>query len=62
MLSRRSSNVFIFVASPEYMLAMKCLSARTENPIELEDIEFLIRHLHLTSIEQVVEIISKFMI
>ena len=54
------SNLRIFVASPEYMLAMKCLSSRLDNLDELEDIKFLIKYLELTTLEQTIEIITKY--
>ncbi|MCL2074184.1 MAG: DUF6036 family nucleotidyltransferase [Marinilabiliaceae bacterium] len=57
---REMSNLRIFVASPEYMLAMKCLSSRLDNLDELEDIKFLVKYLELTSLEQVIEIITKY--
>jgi hypothetical protein len=54
------SNLKIFVPSTEYMLAMKCLSCRTENADELDDIKVLLEALQIKSVEQVTEIITKF--
>ena len=54
------SNLNILVASPEYMLAMKCLSARMENINEKSDISFLLRYLKLKTYDEVENIILKF--
>jgi len=54
------SNLKIYIAQPEYMLAMKCLSARISNPYELDDIKFLINYLNLTTLERVYEVITEF--
>jgi len=54
------SNLRVHVASPEYMLALKCLSSRLDNLDELEDIKTLIKILGLKSLEQVCDVITKF--
>jgi len=54
------SHLKIFVAAPEYMLALKCLSARLGNANELSDIKFLISHLGLKTKEDVYQTITEF--
>ena len=54
------SNLSIMVASPEYLLAMKCLSSRVDHPTELGDIQTLITHLGLTTYDEVEEVILKY--
>jgi len=54
------SNLTILTATPEYMLAMKCLSSRVTNENERKDIEFLIQYLNLSSYSQVEDILLKF--
>ena len=54
------SNLKIYVASPEYMLAMKCLSARLENFNEFEDIKFLLGHLKISTFEEAFVILKKY--
>ena len=54
------SNLCVYVASPEYMLAMKCLSARLENANELDDIKYLLNFLNITSVEKAISIITQF--
>ena len=54
------SHLHIYVASPEYMLAMKCLSARLDSANELDDIRFLLQHLGVSTFEEVVSIITKY--
>jgi predicted nucleotidyltransferase len=54
------SNLTINVATPEYMLAMKCLSARADNANEIEDIKYLIEHLEIKNYAEVQNIIFKY--
>jgi len=54
------SNLTINAASPEYMLAMKCLSARADNVNETQDIKYLIKYLNIKSYDEVEEIILKY--
>ena len=54
------SNLNIHSATAEYMLAMKCFSLRTGNKNEMNDIEFLIKFLHIKSVEEIYKIITKF--
>jgi len=59
-LFNEMSHIKIFSASAEYMLAMKCLSSRTDNINEINDIKFLLSHLALADVEQAIEVITKF--
>ena len=55
------SNLVIYIPSEEYMLAMKCMSARLGNESQdRDDISFLIDHLKLTNLDSVIEIILKY--
>lgn len=54
------SNMCIYFATADYMLAMKCLSCRTDHESELSDIQFLIKHLKLSSIDEIYAIIDKY--
>lgn len=48
---------------PEYLLAMKCLASRIGSPGEADDkadIEFLLRHLRIASVENALEIVSRY--
>lgn len=51
------SHLKVYVPSPDYLLAMKALSARSET-MDAKDLRFLIRMLNLTSAEQVLEIVK----
>lgn len=53
------SNLTVYTADPEYLLAMKCLAARIDT-IDSSDIRFLIRQLRLTSPEQVFSRLQKY--
>lgn len=53
------SHLKIFAPSAKYMLAMKCLAARVGTKDE-GDIEFLIKHLRLTKVQDVLNIITSF--
>jgi len=55
------SNLRVFVATGEYLLAMKCLSMRIgEEFHDLDDIRFLIRHLNLKTYQEALDIITKY--
>ena len=49
----------VWAPVPEYMLAMKCVSARFDS-LDRDDTEFLIRHLKLSRPEEVFQIIEKY--
>jgi hypothetical protein len=53
------SHLVVMVADPEYMLAMKSLSARIDGT-DSKDIEFLINKLKITSVDEVFKIIDKY--
>lgn len=58
-LFKEYSNLKVWVPSAEYMLAMKCVSARSETH-DRDDIEFLLGYLGMTDKNKVFEIISKY--
>ena len=49
---------------PEYLLAMKCMAARiagtTDEPTDVADIVFLIRHLELKSAKEVLDLVAQY--
>ncbi len=54
-------NLKVFVAAPEYLLAMKCLSMRLgRDETDLRDIRFLMDKLGLQSAEAVLAIVERF--
>jgi hypothetical protein len=53
------SHLRVWAPGPEYMLAMKCLSARFDSH-DRDDVKFLIKHLKLTRADQVFDIIRKY--
>ena len=51
----------VFVAAPEYLLAMKCMSMRIgKDETDIRDIQFLMRHLGLRRAEAVLDIVEKY--
>lgn len=51
----------VFVARPEYLLAMKCASMRLgEEFQDLDDVRFLLRYLNLTSADAAMEIVTRY--
>ena len=54
------NNLKIFAATPEYILAMKCISMRLAESKDEEDIIFLIKKLKLADKESVFKIIEKY--
>lgn len=53
------SNLRVWAPGPDYMLAMKCLSARFDTH-DRDDVRFLIGHLKLEKAGQVFDIIKKY--
>ena len=53
------SNLKIFTPSAKYMLAMKCLAARIGTSDE-GDIEFLVKYLKLTRVQDVFDIVAAY--
>lgn len=56
------TNLSIFMTSPQYLFAMKCLSCRMgyENETEIKDIKFLISYLNIESVEDAEDIILQY--
>ena len=55
------SNLRVLVASPEYLLAMKCLAMRLGAEFHDEaDITFLLRYLNISGYEAALEILAKY--
>ncbi len=55
------SNLSVMIASPEYLLAMKCLGMRLEAEFHDEaDIRYLLRYLNVTDYKITLEIISRY--
>jgi hypothetical protein len=58
------SHLRLTMPVPEYLLAMKCMAARlgvtTDEPSDVADIIFLIRHLKLNSTKAVLDLVSQY--
>jgi hypothetical protein len=52
-------NLKIYIPTPDYLLAMKTLSARPDTS-DLQDIEFLIARLDLQSVDDVASIVAQY--
>jgi hypothetical protein len=51
----------VYVAEPHYLLAMKCAAMRIgEEFHDLDDVRYLLRHLNVSSLDQAMEIVSRF--
>jgi len=51
----------VFVARPEYLLAMKCAAMRLgEEFQDLDDVRFLLRYLNIDNTEQALEIVTRY--
>lgn len=53
------SHLRVWAPQAEYMLAMKCISARFDSH-DLDDAKFLLRHLEITTPEQACSIIEQY--
>jgi len=60
VLYQSFSNLKIYTASAEYMLAMKCMSGRMYNQNEVDDIEFLVKYLKIKNSGEVAQIMKKY--
>lgn len=58
-VSPKFDNLTVSTPEPNYLLAMKCLSARIDTH-DGNDVRFLINHLKLTSMDQVFDIVEKY--
>jgi hypothetical protein len=55
------SNLRVFVARPDYLLAMKCIAMRLgEEFRDLDDIRFLLRYLNISSADEALEIVLRY--
>lgn len=51
----------VFVARPEYLLAMKCAAMRLgEQFRDLDDVRYLLRHLGLSTVEAVLAVVTRY--
>lgn len=54
-------NLSVFIARPEYLLAMKCASMRlAEEFRDVDDVRYLLRYLNVTSADQALEIVTRY--
>jgi hypothetical protein len=54
-------NLKVFVATPEYLLAMKCMSMRIgRDETDIRDIRFLMKQLGLQTVESVLSIVEAY--
>ncbi len=53
------SHLQVFVAQPDYLLAMKCMAMRLGAEFhDLEDVRYLLRHLNIASAAEALGIVS----
>src|SRR5438132_7175733 len=53
------SNLKVFIPEPDYLIAMKSMSARP-NTVDADDVRFLIDELQIESPEQLLDIVEKY--
>lgn len=60
--SEREIGMRVFIARPDYLLAMKCLAMRLGSPMsrDSDDIKTLVRHLGLKEATQVLDIVANY--
>ncbi|MFQ5744308.1 MAG: hypothetical protein ACE5HV_12070 [Acidobacteriota bacterium] len=55
------SHLRVFVARPEYLLAMKCASMRLgEEFHDLDDVRYLLRYLNISSVDDALAIVTRY--
>jgi hypothetical protein len=51
----------VFIARPEYLLALKCASMRlAEEFRDVDDVRYLLRYLNITSVDEALEIVTRY--
>jgi hypothetical protein len=51
----------VFIARPEYLLAMKCASMRlAEEFRDVDDVRYLLRYLNIASVDEALEIVTRY--
>lgn len=54
-------NLKVFVARPEYLLAMKCVAVRLgEEFHDLDDLRFLLRYLDISTVEEALSVATRY--
>jgi hypothetical protein len=54
-------NLRVFIARPEYLLAMKCASMRlAEEFRDVDDVRYLLRYLNVGTVDQALEIVTRY--
>ena len=53
-------NLRIYTTSPEYTLAMKCMSMRINESSDIDDIKVLLNHLKVRSVDDVIRITESY--
>jgi len=53
-------NLRIYTTSPEYTLAMKCMSMRIGESSDVDDIKVLLNHLKIRSVDEVVRVAESY--
>jgi hypothetical protein len=55
------SNLQVFVARPEYLLAMKCAALRLgEEFHDLDDVRFLLRYLNISTVSSAMDVVLRY--
>jgi hypothetical protein len=58
---RELSHVRVFVARPEYFLAVKCVAMRLgEEFQDLDDVRFLLRYLDIATAEEALQVVARY--
>lgn len=51
----------VFIARPEYLLAMKCLAMRLGAEFhDIDDVRYLLRYLNIASVEQALDVVTRY--
>ena len=54
-------NLRVFIARPEYLLAMKCAAMRLGEAFhDLDDVRYVLRYLNITTAEDALQIVTRY--
>jgi hypothetical protein len=55
------SHLSVYIARPEYLLAMKCAAMRLgEEFHDLDDVRYLLRYLNITGVDETIELVTRY--
>lgn len=55
------SNLMIYYAKPEYMLALKCLACNRGRLKDFDDVKTIVNHLEIKTVDELINVVSNYL-